>query len=53
MKEINMTNKFIYKLGARGYKVAIPKWAKKEQELREAGIPYPLEHCTVRTRNWI
>jgi hypothetical protein len=31
----------------------MPKWAMKEQELRDAGIPDPLEDCIVRTRNWI
>jgi hypothetical protein len=31
----------------------MPKWTKKEQELHDAGIPDPLEGCTVRTRNWI
>jgi hypothetical protein len=30
----------------------MPKWTKKEQELREARIPDPLEGCTVLTRNW-
>jgi hypothetical protein len=28
-------------------------WTKKEQELREAGIPDPLVGCTLRMRNWI
>jgi hypothetical protein len=31
----------------------MPKWANKEQEHRDAGIPDPLEGCIVRTRNWI
>jgi hypothetical protein len=31
----------------------MPKWPKKEQELRDAGMSDPLEGCTVRTRNWI
>jgi hypothetical protein len=43
MKEVNAKNKFRHKLGPRGYKATMLKWAKKEQELREAGIPYPLE----------
>jgi hypothetical protein len=30
MKELNVKNKFMHKLGPRGYKVAMPKWAKKE-----------------------
>jgi hypothetical protein len=38
MKELNAKNKFWHKLGLGGYKAAIPKWAKKEQELRDAGI---------------
>jgi hypothetical protein len=42
-----------HKLGPGGYKAAMPKWAKKEQELHDAGILDPLEGCTVRTRNWI
>jgi hypothetical protein len=42
-----------HKLGSRGYKAAMPKWAKKEQELSGAGIPNPLEGFMVRTRNWI
>jgi hypothetical protein len=33
--------------------VVIPLWTKKEQELHEAGIPDPLEGCTLCTRNWI
>jgi hypothetical protein len=53
MKELNVNNKFGYKLGPGGYKAAMPKWAKKKQELCEAGIPNPLEGCTMRTRNWI
>jgi hypothetical protein len=51
MKEVNVKNKFKHKLGPRGYKDALPKWTKKEQELREAGILDPLEGCTVHTRN--
>jgi hypothetical protein len=51
MKELNAKNKSRHKLGLGGYKAAIPKWAKKEQEHRDAGIPDPLEGCTVRTRN--
>jgi hypothetical protein len=53
MKELNVKNKFRHKLGPGGYKAAMPKWVKKLQELRYAGIPDPLEGCTVRTRNWI
>jgi hypothetical protein len=53
MKELNAKNKFRHKLGPGGYKDAMSKWTKKEQELRETGIPDPLEGCTVRTRNWI
>jgi hypothetical protein len=53
MKELNVKNKFRHKLGPGGYKDAMSKWTKKEQELHEAGIPDPLEGCTVRTRNWI
>jgi hypothetical protein len=53
MKELNTKNTFGHKLGLGGYKAAMPKWTKKEQELRDAGIPDPLEGCTVRTRNWI
>jgi hypothetical protein len=51
MKELNVKNKFRHKLGPREYKATMPKWVKKEQELRDAGIPDPLEGCTVRTRN--
>jgi hypothetical protein len=29
----------------------MPKWVKKEQELRDARIPDPLEGCIVCTRN--
>jgi hypothetical protein len=43
----------MHKLGLGGYKAAMPKWAKKEQELRDAGIPDPLEGCIVHTKNWI
>jgi hypothetical protein len=53
MKELNAKNKFRHKLGPRGYKVAMPKWAKNDQELCEAGITDPLEGCTMHTRNWI
>jgi hypothetical protein len=51
MKELNTKNKFRHKLGLGGYKAAMPKWVKKEQELHDVGIPDPLEGCTVRTRN--
>jgi hypothetical protein len=50
-KELNAKNKFRHKLGPGGYRAAMPKWAKKEQELRNAGIPGPLEGCTMCTRN--
>jgi hypothetical protein len=53
MKELNVKNKFRHKLGPGGYKVAMPKWAKKEQELHEVGIPDPLEGWMVRIINWI
>jgi hypothetical protein len=53
MKELNAKNKFWHKLGPKGYKAVMPKWAKKDQELRDARIPNLLEGCTVRTRNWI
>jgi hypothetical protein len=53
MKELIRKNKFKHRLGPGGYNAAIPLWTKKEQELREAGIPDPLEGCTLRTRNWI
>jgi hypothetical protein len=53
MKELNAKNKFRHKLGPGGYKATMPKWQKKEQELREARIPNPLEGCMVHTRNWI
>jgi hypothetical protein len=51
MKGLNVKNKFSHKLGPGGYKDAMPKWAKKEQELHDAGIPDPLKGCTVHTRN--
>jgi hypothetical protein len=53
MEELNAKNKSKHKLRPGGYKVAMPKWAKKEQELCDAGIPDPLEGYTVCTRNWI
>jgi hypothetical protein len=53
MKELNVKSKFRYKIGPRGYKAAMLKWAKKEQELHEARIPNNLEGCMVHTRNWI
>jgi hypothetical protein len=53
MKELNAKNKFRHKLRPRGYKATMPKWAKKEQELRDARTPDPLEGCTVHTRDWI
>jgi hypothetical protein len=33
MKELIRKNKFKYKLGPGMYKIAIPLWTKKEQEL--------------------
>jgi hypothetical protein len=53
MKELIQKNKFKHRIGPSGYKVAIPLWIKNEQELREAGIPDPLEGCTLCMRNWI
>jgi hypothetical protein len=53
MKELNTKNKFRHKLVPGGYKATISKWVKKEQELRDTGIPDPLEGCTMCTRNWI
>jgi hypothetical protein len=53
MKELIWKNKFKHRLGPGGYKAAIPLWTKKEQELREAGIPDPLEGRTLPARNWI
>jgi hypothetical protein len=49
MKELIRKNKLRHRLGPSGYKAAIPLWTKKEQEIREAGIPDPLEDCTLRT----
>jgi hypothetical protein len=51
--ELNMKNKFRLKLGLGGYKAAMPKWVKKEQELHDVGISDPLEGCTMCTRKWI
>jgi hypothetical protein len=51
MKELNVKNKFRHKLGPRGYKATMPKWEKMEQDLRDAGIPNPIEGCIVCTRN--
>jgi hypothetical protein len=51
MKEMNKKNKFRYKPGSGGYKTAMPIWTKKEQDLREAGIPDLLEGCTLHTKN--
>jgi hypothetical protein len=31
----------------------MPIWTKKDQEHHEFGIPYPLEGCTMCTKNWI
>jgi hypothetical protein len=31
----------------------MPKWTKKEQEIRAAGILDPQEGCTLRTKNFI
>jgi hypothetical protein len=53
MKELNKKNKFTHRLGAGGYEAAMPKWTKKEQELRVARIPNALEGCTLRTKNFI
>jgi hypothetical protein len=53
IKELFQKNKFKHKLGHGGYKAAIPLWTKKEHELCEAGIPDPLEGCTLHMRNWI
>jgi hypothetical protein len=51
MKELIWKNKFKHGLGPGEYKAAIPLWTKKEQELHEAGIPDPLEGCTLHIRN--
>jgi hypothetical protein len=53
MKELIQKNKFKHILGPGAYKATIPLWTKKEQKLREIGIPDPLEGCTFHTRNWI
>jgi hypothetical protein len=52
MKELIRKNKFKHKIGLGGYKAAIPLWTNKEHELRETGIPDPLEDCMLRTKNW-
>jgi hypothetical protein len=44
---------FKHRLGPGGYNAAIPLWTKKEQKLREAGMPDPLEGSMPRSRNWI
>jgi hypothetical protein len=51
MKELNAKNKFRHNLGPGGYKAAMPKWAKKDQELHDPGMPDPLEGYIVHTRN--
>jgi hypothetical protein len=51
IKELIQKNKFKHRLVPGGYKAAIPLWTMKEQELREAGIPDPLESCMLCTRN--
>jgi hypothetical protein len=38
IKELNANNKFWHKLGPEWDKAAMPKWTKKAQELRDAGI---------------
>jgi hypothetical protein len=53
MKELIQKNKFKHRLGPGGYKATIPLWTKKEQELRLARIPDPLEGYTLHTRNYI
>jgi hypothetical protein len=53
MKELIWKNKFNHRLGPSGYKAVIPLWTKTEHELCEAGIPNPLECCTLCTKNWI
>jgi hypothetical protein len=51
MKELIRKNKFKHRLGPGGYKATIPLWTNKEQELREAEIPDPLEGCMLLMRN--
>jgi hypothetical protein len=53
IKELNKKNKFTHRLGPGGYKAAMSKWTKKEQEPRAVGIPDPLEGCTLRMKNFI
>jgi hypothetical protein len=53
MKEQNTKNKFRHKLGPGRYKAEMPKWAKKEQEFCQTGIPDPLEGSMVHTKNMI
>ena len=46
--------KYHHNLGQGGYTSAMPKWDKKEAELREKGvIPEPIrEEWELRARNW-
>jgi hypothetical protein len=53
MKALIQKNKSRHRLGPGGYNAAIPLRTKKGQELRDAGIPDPLEGCTLHMRNWI
>jgi hypothetical protein len=53
MKKLIQKNKFKHRRVPGGYKATILPWTKKEHELSEAGIPDPLEGCTLRMRNWI
>jgi hypothetical protein len=53
MKELIQKNKFKHRLGPGRYKATVSLWTKKEHELREAGIPDPIEGYMLRMRNWI
>jgi hypothetical protein len=53
MKELNKKNKFMHRLGPGGYKGEMPKWTKKEQELRAVGRADPVEGCTLHMKNFI
>jgi hypothetical protein len=53
IKDLIQKNKCRHRLGLGRYKVAIPLWTKKEQELHEARIPDSLEGCMLCTRDWI
>ena len=40
-------------MGTGGYKTAVPKWEKTEDEMRKKGVTPATNKCHVRSKNWL